>query len=208
MISNEAKILLRKLSSLAHKGPIPSIGHGASTVGMTLLDALDIKYQTIDKPRFMGIVVNGRRRIGGAGQNRVNLFARVPCWEISECKSSRQLVEDYGYDADDGVRKLYCTVQSHHQNSQGLYMNVNKGKGILEERIKINGEDRPVVSWRIKDLKEILAKKHPQTMWVIAVVSEKNGREYFHYREATYTSSPKVDQLVELLDEGTITLDC
>ncbi len=206
MLRKEVKELLLELSKIAHKGPIPAIGHGSTSVGMTLLNALGIEYQSTDKPHFKGIVVNGRRDKSGNAQNRVNLFAKVPNWKISGCKSSAEIAELYGYDTSVG-RKLYCTVRARKPNSQGLYLQVNKNKGVLQECIMREGKTENVASWYISDLTMLLASKHPETIWVNAKASTYEGKELFHYREAFYTSSPKLDLFAELLEEGTITLD-
>ena len=199
--------LLARLRSISRKGPIQSVGHGATSVGMTLLSELGVDYTSLAKPNFQGIVVNARRRTLGRS-NRVNLFAQVPEWKISHCKSSRQIVEQYGYDADDESRRLYCTVRANHPNPQGLFLELDRGAGLLRERFRSPiGESDEVAAWRLPILAERLTETHPETVWVRAVASTSGSSEFFHYREAQHVGPPKVEILDELLNEGTITVD-
>ena len=199
--------LFKKLSDVAKKGPIPAIGQGDQAVGMTLLHALGIEYSSSTKPNYFGIVVTAHRRpITGRG-NRVNLFAQVPNWLLSNCKSSREIVELYGYDLSPNKRQLYCTVNSRHLNSQGLILEIDREQDYLLEIAKGAGKHSYIATWQINKLKERLVETHPETIWVKAVTFERNGQEFFHYRECVYSGAPKENEFTELLETGTITLD-
>ena len=87
--------ILEKLSHLAREEPLPSISKGDTAVGMTLLDALGIPYTSARKPMYKGIVVNARREGMRNSSNRVNLFAKVPDWEISSYKSSADILNNH-----------------------------------------------------------------------------------------------------------------
>lgn len=199
--------LFKKLSELARKGPIPAIAKGDPAVGMTLLHALGIEYSSLAKPNYFGIVVTARRRaISGRG-NRVNLFAQVPDWRFSNCKSSREIVERYGYDLNPNKRQLYCTVNTRHSNSQGLVLEINRKDDNLEEIAQRAGKHEQVAIWQMKKLKERLIETHPESVWVKAIAFERDGQEFFHYRECIYSELPRANDFLELLDTGTITLD-
>jgi len=77
------------LAGISRLGPVPAIGTGDTSVGMTLLSHLGVQYSSIEKPNFRGIVITARRGTKARDLNRVNLFAKVPDWDISSCKSSR-----------------------------------------------------------------------------------------------------------------------
>lgn len=207
MLSPQAKILLERLGAISHAGPMRAVGHGSTAVGMTLLDALGVEYTSTDKPRYMGIVVTARRDLPATPRNRVNLFARVPDWLHSTCKSSAEIVDRYGYEAAPGVRKLYCTVRSQHPNSQGLLLAVNSQRRMLDEIAATETGNVHVASWSLEDLKRRLIATHPESMWVSANVVRRGDAEYFHYRKACYTGPPIAERFVTLLAEGTITVD-
>lgn len=186
---------------------MPSVATGSPGVGMTLLDALGVPYTSIGKPTFEGIVVSARRTEGRVSGNRVNLFARVPAWEISSCKSSGEILSRFGYMGAEGEQRLYCTVRAGEPNSQGLFLEVSRVDGLLLERARLEAGPVAVVAWKLSDLRDRLAATHRESMWVTASAIERRGREYFHYRRATYSPAPLLDRLAPLLQNGTITVD-
>jgi hypothetical protein len=199
--------LFQKLSHIAKRGPIPAIMTGDTAIGMTLLDALGIDYTSSAKPKFEGIVVTARRRTPTGRGNRVNLFAQVPDWDLSACKSSREIVQKHGYKTGPNKRRLYCTVRARHPNSHGLVLEINIREGLVEEISQVSGLREPVATWRIKKIQDRLIQARPESVWVKAEVFERDGKEFFHYREGLYTGPPKVDIISTLLDTGTITID-
>lgn len=204
--SDASKKLLSELSQVARKGPIASVGKGAPGVGLTLLHQLGIDYQSSQKPRKYGIVVSARRGNKNKDPHRVNLFSAVPDWDISYLKSSVEILETAGYERD-GVRRLNCTVDARQPNPQGLQLRVNRSLSQLEEWYSQNGSERNIASWRISRLQEKLNVSHPETIWVTAQASIKDGLEHFHYRYATVSTAARSEILSELLVEGTITMD-
>jgi MvaI/BcnI restriction endonuclease family len=206
-LPKNASDLLGKLSELANRGPIPAVGHGSTAIGMTLLHALGVQYSSTDKFKYAGIVVSARRDQPLLAPTRVNLFARVPDWEISAVKSSREIVERYGYDDGPAGKKLYCTVRAGRRNSQGLSLRLDHQRGVLEE-VSTNSSGQDVVArWRLIDLRKRLLETHPATMWVSAKVLSRDGVEYFHYRNASYCGPPLDADLASLIEAGTVTVD-
>lgn len=199
--------LLKKLSEIARKGPIPAVGSGDSSIGMTLLKALEIDYSSAIKPNYQGIEITARRHSHSGRANRVNLFAQVPDWNLSACKSSREILERYGYINSFGEKQLHCTVRSNHSNSQGLILEVDEGAGLLRECVKLARNDEPVAVWQLEKLQTRLEETHPETVWVKANTIKKDGKEFFHFRECTYSGHPAVGVLPILLDAGTVTVD-
>lgn len=205
-ISDASKKLLKELSEIARRGPIESRGKGAPGVGLTLLHHLGIEYESSKKPQKYGIVVSARRGNKTKDPNRVNLFSAVPDWDISNLKSSFEILNKVGYERE-GVRRLNCTVDSKQPNPQGLQLKVNRDQSLLEEWFYQRGEPQNIVSWRLNRLQEKLALSHPETIWVTAQTSRKNDVEHFHYRFATVTAAARIAVFPELLSEGTITMD-
>ncbi len=200
--------LLRKLAEIARRGPIPSASLGDTGVGVTLLDALGLSKTSTNKASIDGIVITAHRHAKIGKGNRVNLFAQVPNWKLSECKSSREIAERYGYDIDNGnARRLYCTVSARRANSQGLQLEVNTSNGVLEEVATSKGRRDLVAVWLLNQLEDRLRASHPTTIWVRAVTCNNNGQECFHYRECVYTGAARTEELTALLATGTITMD-
>jgi len=205
--SPEAIELLQMLQDISLSGPVPAIGSGTTTVGMTLLDALGIDYTSSAKPSYKGVGFTARRGELNTRANRVNLFARVPNWGISECGSSAEILDTYGYISNDGTKKLYCTVDARRPNTQGLMLRTSETSEVLNE-IHVDGEiESDVAAWRLDDLRARLTESHPESVWVSVRSQEINGREHFHYHHATHTTKPRIAELGNLIQEGTITVD-
>jgi len=199
--------LIKALAEIASRGPVPAIGTGDTAVGMTLLSLLGIPYSSVSKPAFKGISISARRGTKAKDINRVNLFAKVPDWTISQCKSSREIVERFGYDRDGG-RKLYCTVRSRQANAQGLRLEIDRDAGRLNEVFDCKGQPSvPVAAWKLSVLEKKLAESHRASAWIVAVPSRRGEQELFHFRYATFTSSPRVSEFANLVDQGTVTMD-
>lgn len=205
--SPEAIELLQMLQEISLSGPIPAIGSGATTVGMTLLDALGIEYSSSTKPSYKGVVFTARRGEPNTRSNRVNLFAKVPDWDISACGSSAKILDTYGYVSEDGNQKLYCTVSAKRPNTQGLMLRVSESAEILYETHVGDRGVTVVAAWRMGTLRTRLTESHPESVWVSVRSREIDGREHFHYHHAVHTDKPKADELDRLLSEGTVTVD-
>lgn len=206
-LSIAAQEVAIELAEISRRGPIPAVGHGDKCVGMTLMDQLGMQHTVDAKPRYKGLVISARRGTRFVDVNRVNLFAKVPDWEVSVCKSSREIVDKFGYDRDD-ARKLYCTISARQPNSQSLQLRIDRDNHLLREQfISSDGSREDVAAWKIGKLKERLANAHPESAWIVASSSIRGGVEHFHFRFAQFTSSPRVDELPDLLEAGTVTVD-
>jgi len=207
IISPAAQSLLEKLSEVAMRGPLPAVCKGAPAVGMTLLDALGVSYLSTGKPKYQGVAITARRGLAEEGANRVNLFARVPDWKISTCKSSAEIVSRFGYDGPSGDKRLFCTVRAARPNAQGLYLTIDPSTGLMHEDYQRGGRGERVASWQVPALIARLEAAHPESMWIRATSTIRDGREFLHYRKAVYTASPYIDRFSGLLADGAITVD-
>ncbi|NNU15112.1 MvaI/BcnI restriction endonuclease family protein [Parvularcula sp. ZS-1/3] len=203
-----AKMLLHRLRQLSRRGPIASVmAQAADTaVGRALEDALGIPMNSSQGPDFQGIELKAfRSSHTPSKQNRKQLFAKVPDWDVSRLNSMTEVLDLFGYFRD-GADRLNCTVSAANINSQGLTFEVKEGAGLLNE-CSTKDPIGPFATWRLEGLREALANKHHETFWIAADAEVIDGREYFHYRSVTHTKGPLLAQLDALLREGTITMD-
>jgi hypothetical protein len=197
--ATELLTLLRKLSK---QGPIPALLSADTAVGRTLEAKLGIKINSSKKPDYKGIELKSFR---DRPDSRKNLFAQVPDWSLSKFKSSRQILENFGYTRDT-VFRLYCTVSTKSRNSQGLILRTSKSVNQLIE----NSEREDVgdfLVWTFEKLHERLLEKHSETFWIAADSIFINGHEHFVYKNAEHTKKPIVSQLYVLIEQGIITVD-
>lgn len=101
---------------------------------MAVEHALGILANSSKEPDYFGIELKSSRIKKRVSQStRVNLFAQVADWSISQLKSSASILDAYGYETGN-ERKLYCTVSAKGTNSQGLYFFVELEEDLVKER--------------------------------------------------------------------------
>lgn len=199
--------LLEKLRIIARGGLVPSVmdARADTAIGRTLETALGIAINSAREPDYNGIELKSYRRRRGSRENRKTLFAQVPNWKISKFKSSREILDNFGYWREADL-KLYCTVSTRTTNSQGLSFALDEKAGTLNE-MSNQAEIGAFASWYLKDLRETLAKKHNETFWVSADVKELGGHDHFMFRDVMHTRKPIVSQFDILIEQGEITMD-
>ncbi|PJE78273.1 hypothetical protein CI610_02796 [invertebrate metagenome] len=199
-INAESKVsaeLLTKLKALA-KHPIRALGKGDTAIGMAIEDALGVPPNSSKKPDYKGIELKS----GRGSKNRTTLFAQVPNWKKSECKSSHVILKKYGYERDTDFR-LYCTISTRKSNSQGLFFECDKDDHLYEKHK--DGEN--VAVWDGEKLRERLLEKHPETFWIQAKSVILDGVEHFYLQSVIHTRAPMLSQLMPLIERGVITMD-
>lgn len=199
--------LLARLRLIAGGGLVPSVmeNRADTAVGRTLETALGIAINSAKEPDYKGIELKSYRRRKGSRENRKTLFAQVPNWKISKFKSSRKILETFGYERGDDF-KLYCTVSASVENSQGLSFMLDEKEGILNE-VSNKKAYGAFASWYMRDLRQRLAEKHNETFWVGADVQVIEGRDHFRFRDVIHTRKPIASQFDILLEQGEITMD-
>ncbi len=190
--------LLQRLREIAKK-PLPALGTGDTTIGMSIEAALGIKANSNKNPDYKGIEIKS----GRGGKNRTTLFAQVADWRISPCKSSREILDKYGYERGEDF-KLYCTINSQKINSQGLSFKYNDK---TDELIEYHSDGEIVAVWPADLLRKRLSEKHAETFWIDATSEIIDGKEYFTLNSVIHTKAPLLNQLMPLLESGVITMD-
>lgn len=204
-VANE---LLQRLRAISTAGPHPAVGGGDTAVGRTLETLLGIQANPRQAPDYRGIELkSGRVHASAARETRSTLFAQVPDWELSSLKSSREILQEFGYWRDSSFR-LYCTVALEKPNSQGLFLRVGKAEAFVEERHRgAGGEDALVAVWRLATLHDRLLEKHAETFWIEARSFMRDGVEHFVFTRATHTRGPSVAMFDAQLSLGAVTMD-
>lgn len=199
--------LLRKLKSIEAQGFIPSTTNAASGVGDTLENLLGIVRNSSKKPDYKGIELKASRRNTATQSQRSVLFSKVPNWVESELSNGASILQTYGYLSPATNRlELYVTVK-HQPNRQGLFLDVDEQKGLVVNQHTDGSKITPVVSWKLKELQNELAKKHKQTFWIKAKNQTIQTKEHFHYFEVTATAAPFVSYFGPLIISNQITMD-
>ncbi|QJY37912.1 MvaI/BcnI family restriction endonuclease [Vibrio europaeus] len=196
--SSVAEELLTKLKHLAQK-PFKALRSGDTAIGFTLESMLGIEANSSKQPDYKGIEL----KAGRGGKNRTTLFAQVADWDISPCKKSAEILNKYGYERGEDF-KLYCTLSTQKENSQGLSFIYDQTKDELQEW---HYKSELVAVWPGTLLRKRLKEKHAETFWIQATSEMINGVEHFQLISITHTRSPIASQLMPLIQSGVITMD-
>lgn len=197
-ISSISDELLAKLRRIANN-PLIAQGAGDSDIGNAVELALGIEQNSSKKPDYKGIEIKSGRR----SLNRTSMFAQVPMWSKSSCKSSKEILQRHGYMRGDDLR-LYCTVSAKKPNSQGLYFSVPTNADEIVEKHVDHGD---VAYWNGSTLRKRMLEKHKETFWIEAASELINGVEHFRLKKIIHTRKPVLSQLLPLISSGVITMD-
>lgn len=197
--------LLRFLREIASNGPLEAVCKGDTAIGRSIETALGIPINSSRKPDYNGIELkSGRAKIQGHA-TRATLFACVPNWQLSQCKSSAEILDKFGYTRL-GIKKLYCTVSTSKANSQGLLLQIDQAVRFLHERSTLQ-QSSDVAIWQLSHLENRLFEKHKETFWIQAKSVHIKGREFFDLKTVTHTKTPNLPQFERMLEEGSINMD-
>ncbi|MCC6415998.1 MAG: hypothetical protein IT582_08820 [Opitutaceae bacterium] len=133
---------------------------------------------------------------------RATVFACVPDWSLSNCKSSKAILEEFGY-ARDGQFKLYCTVSTQNIKSQGLTLELDEARRWMQERFA-RTPARDVAVWRLETLEHSLSTKHRETFWIDVESMRRGNREFFQLKSVIHTRNPNLPQLERMLGDGSV----
>ena len=203
-----AQQLLAKLRDIARAGPLEAVCSGDTSIGRTIETALGISINSSKMPDYHGIELKSARQKSGLRitENRVTLFAQVPNWTLSHYKSSKALLDAFGYLRPDGTHKLYCTVCAGHFNAQKLSLRIVRPSEQLTEIYNgVTIED--VAVWELTKLHQRLLEKHGETFWIDADSIRRNNREFFILKAVRHTRNPSLAQFDDLLENGRISVD-
>lgn len=192
---------------------IPTTVLADTGVGREVENQLGIPMNADKTPDYKGIELKSGREKANV---RNSLFTQTPNWDISRLKSSREIVDAYGYIPQGyGHKCLHVTLSSIKPNPQGLGLYVEYGKNWLEaneyEIIPIaDGKYKKindVAVWKLMDLHQRLLTKHKETFWIDVDSRIDNGTEYFRVTSIEHTKNPIPSQFDILLEQGKITVD-
>lgn len=196
--------VLSDLKRLSLKGLIKSIGSGSNSIGKTLQSELEIQHSTTSRNSYKGFTITAT----STKVNRTNLFAKVPNWDRSEVKSSKEMLDLYGRDDPSGKykKKLFCSVNSLDFNNFGLRLFVDMSKGVLYEKYSMGNQDRNVALWENEGLVQKLSSLD-KTVVVSGNSFKREDGNYFHFRFAEFMVGPSMKKFLQLIDYGAITMD-
>lgn len=173
-------------------------------IGRTIETLLGIQMNSSKEADYKGIEIKSART--GRPSSRKQLFCQVPNWELSKVKSSKEIVNLYGYYTENGQKTFQSTLTASHP-VRDLQLFVNEKTELLEMQHIMAGCNDDVAVWKLIVLHKRLLTKHHETFWVNVENVVEEGKEYFRYDSILHTKNPNVGQFDVLLQQGYITLD-
>lgn len=192
---------------------IPSEVMADTGIGRTVETVLGIPMNDSKQPDYKGIELKSKREKSNV---RSNLFTQSPNWPLSRLKSSKAIVERYGYIPEGYNHKsLHVTLSALKPNPQGLGLNVNYGKDWLEaNEYALTANDEGIYKklsdvsvWQLIDLHDRLLTKHHETFWIDVDSRVIRDKEFFRVTTIEHTKNPIPSQFDILLEQGKITVD-
>lgn len=192
---------------------IPSQKLADTGIGRTVETMLGIPMNDSKQPDYKGIELKSKRE---KAKVRSNLFTQSPNWNLSRLKSSKEIVENYGYVPERYSHKvLHVTLSALKPNSQGMGLNVDFGKNWLEaNEYRLAPNDKGIFEklndisvWQLVDLHERLLTKHHETFWIDVDSRVRGDQEFFRVTTIEHTKNPIPSQFDALLEQGKITVD-
>ena len=182
-------------------------------IGRTVESILGIPMNDSKEADYKGIELKSKRK---DSKTSSALFTNSPDWDLSKCKSGKEIVEKYGYIRPENEDKtLQVTVSAAHPNNQGLALNINWKYEWLEmnhyqKNMQESGVFRKlsdVSVWTLLHLHSRLAEKHHETFWINVERRIKGSVEEFRVSDIEHTKNPILSQFDVLLEQGKIKLD-
>ena len=209
-LSPIASELLDKIKRISEEGFIKTLRVGDTGVGFTLETKLDIKANANQSPDYKGIELKSfRKKKNRSG--RTTMKSQVPNWDLSNLKSSKEILFKRGKFNE--LKKRHQLFHEHSTiktNSYSMKLLLDDSKNYLYQ-IFINAENQieKDVVWDLNLLISKLKKKHKETFWVSATTMGKSGdeNESFKYENIKHTGYFSEKNFLTLIETGRITLD-
>lgn len=192
---------------------LPSEIMADTGIGRTVESVLGIPMNDSKIADYKGIELKSKRI---SSSTTGALFTNIPDWNLSKCKSGREIADKYGY-LRPGLKKntLQVTVSALKPNAQGLGLEVNWEDEWLEmNHFALPSNDNgkfvkldDVSVWTLLHLHERLAEKHHETFWIDVESRIKGNVEEFRVTTIEHTKNPLLSQFDVLLEQGKIKLD-
>jgi hypothetical protein len=177
---------------------------GDTGVGYTFESLIGIEANSSQEPDYKGIEIKCSR---GKSSTLQTLFSKIPNYGDLQNKR-KDLVVNYGYwDSDKSRYALYMTIKALEENSQGWQLIFDYDT----ERIYVSKNGKKIVYYDYKVLKDSLALKHKQTVFIKVSSRNRNKKndtnELFLYDSAYYCEESSFINFISLMEEGKISLD-
>ena len=198
----ELSTFIKKLKEIEKKGYIKTLRRGATGVGHTLEQSLDLKENNLKVPDLGEFELKAIRK---HATNPITLFTKEPI--TFRGSAAKYLVENFGYNTprDGSIKELYITISYEKYNSQNFKLEVDEKNKTLF--IKKKSEEISQVFWTHEMLENVANKKIKSLILVLANSRNDGFDEEFHYDEAYLLEGFDFHKFLEAIKHGYIKVD-
>lgn len=188
--------LISKLKKIKNLGFVKTTHPHQGGVGNTLETLLEIKENNLRTPDLGEIELKAKRL---TSNSMLTLSSKAPLPR----GVNRKLFEEYKLLREDGIYKLYTTINGSKANVRGF-------------KVKIDGVNLVLVNpknieayWLLEKLDDVLKKASQKIVLVLAETKGKFAKpsEQFHYIEAYLLSGLNLGKLQQALNDGKLKVD-
>ena len=195
--------LIGRFDVLSAEGFIPSLRDGGNRgVGNTFEIRMGGEENNRAEADVDGVELKAmlKRDYTAGSSGDADLFLKEPKW-VDGISRGAERVREYGYVDDEGRTALYSGVKAK-PNSHGLSLRVDRGASQLE----LVRHGNAVATWPFADLQRSLDEKLNDTLYGLADAKSIGGVEHFRYHTLIYCGRPSVEGLLELIEDGAVSL--
>lgn len=196
----QLKELIKRLEKLSEKGFVETSRKGPTGIGHLLEKELGLDETNIAIPDIGGRVELKATRRNANSLITLFTFNRA-VWLIKQ----KELILKYGYRDEGGRQALYSTVSNRTPNAQGFYISLDPAKNLIILRNK--DYDFHFAEWSTYVLAGKFMTKLDRLIIVLADSVEIDGKEHFHFNEATLVEHPTPEKFLEAFNNNEMFLD-
>lgn len=193
--------LLGRFDQISEMGPVASLRDGTTGIGYTFETLMGIEENNDQTADFRGIEIKSQHLKGtSGGGGKINLFQRVPCWEVKQKAIER--LRMIGQLAENGRYVCHSQVTTT-SNNLDLWLNPF---GSPEQIDLLKGAER-FGYWPHSVLAARLKEKHSRAVFVKAEPSTVKGKQHFHYQKLVYCEQPSIKRFTDLIENRRVVFE-
>lgn len=196
----QLKELIKRLEKLRDKGFVETSRKGPTGIGHLLEKELGLDETNIAIPD-----IGGRVELKATRRNANSLITLFTFNRAVWMMKQKDLILKYGYKDEDGRQALYSTVNNRTPNAQGFYIKLDAAKNLIILRNK--DSDFHYAEWSTYVLAGKFMTKMDRIIMALADSKEIDGKEHFHFNEATLLEYPTPEKFLEAFNKSEMFLD-
>ena len=191
----------RQLLRLKEKGFVPSRRRGATGIGHTLEQELNLTESNLSIPD-----IGGRIELKATRKNSNSLITLFTFNRSVWHRDKKEIIENYGYLDETNRQSLYSTIFYAQQNPHNLKLELDKSNHTVH---LLHHSGALLATWSIYTIVGKFISKLERLLVVLAdsQTNEISGGEEFLFNEAYLLENPLPDNFLTAFENSQIAID-